>query len=391
MNYGKDQIIAIRMAKDWFNSLRSKIFVIGGFAGTGKSTVLKQVLYDLGIPMYKVAFATYTGKAAIVLRRLGYNAYTLHKLLYNIHYNQFGKPYFKLKKNLPSNIELLVIDELGMVPDSIINDALSFGIPILGLGDPGQLPPIYGDNSFIKNANVFLSEVFRQQSGSSLLELATDIRMGINPFNKKYNNDVAILEGKEFNPKMMLQFDQILCSKNDTKMQLNMLYRNTKFSKPEVLPMQGEKLICLENNFKTPIASMNNVDIFLVNGLIGFSDNEAIPLTDKSFIIYFSPEFLPMTCASILASPKIFYNYYDAVSKKYADLELDMADDEGRIINKLDFGYVITTHKSQGSEWNNVLVLDDCFYNDEENYIRWLYTSVTRAKTKVTIIKNVNI
>jgi len=395
MDYGRDQQLAIRQAGDWAQTLYKNIFVIGGFAGTGKSTVLSQVLLNMRIGMYKVAFATYTGKAAIVLRQKGLNAFTLHKLLYNIYIGPSNKPIFKLKNRLPSNIELIVIDEFGMVPDKIIRDAASFGIPILGLGDPGQLPPIYGENSYMKNADVFLSEVFRQKGDSSLLQLATDIRNGENIYRKKYNSDVKIIEYDKFELEDMLEYKQVLCGTNATRTFLNMEYRKIKEYDKSVLPLAGEKLMCLVNNFKEPLTSSDrsgDVELYLVNGLSGYSHVDAWGVSSKVAYTYFRPDFLNIS-SSVAMNTKPFYDYYDIVADDLETANDDMLqyDDSGKIINRFDFGYAITTHKSQGSEWDSILVMDDCRFFDKENYVRWLYTSVTRAKKTVTIVKNVKI
>lgn len=389
MMFGRDQQQAIVMATDWLRtkSMHVPVFVVGGYAGTGKSTVLKQVLANMGIPMYKVAFATYTGKAAVVLRQKGMNAYTLHKLVYNVSVGSSGTPIFRKKPRLPGNIELICIDELGMVPQEIMDDLVSYGIPILGLGDPGQLPPIYGENKYITNPDVFLFEVFRQSSDSSLLQIATDIRSGVDPFTQKYSSDVTIVPLSKFDSTTLLDYDQILCSTNKNKTVLNVKCRSLRnMAKP--LPFAGEKIICGLNNFKD-IIPYDGVDMYLVNGLTGISTSDALEVTDDVIYLRFKPDCMNHDIPIYCRRSQFMENYEDlGIKNDEASHKQVVEFYDNKVINSFNYGYAITTHKSQGSEWGNVLVYDDCFYKDEANYRRWLYTSVTRARQKVTIIRS---
>lgn len=391
MELGTDQLTAIEMTNEWFYNMDYNLFIIAGYAGTGKSTVLRTVLENIGIPIYKIAFGTYTGKAAVILRKHGFNAFTLHKLLYRTFVDPVTKrPFFAVKKYLPKNIELLVIDEVGMVPDKMIQDALTFGIPVIGLGDPGQLSPIYGKNSFITKPNTFLKQVFRQAEGSSLLTLATDLRNQEKIYEKKYGLDVKIIPFSEFHISMAEDYNQILCSMNRTKKLMNILYRK-HMKIEETYPILGEKLICLLNNFKEPLGVFAEVDIHLVNGLMGFCNIPCESLDSKVCNLGIYPDFIPSwkhKYTKLLTSSYHFLSYDGEVDEN--DLA-EIRDENGKIINRFDFGYAITTHKSQGSEWDNVIVLDDCFYNDDDNYYRWLYTSVTRARKKVLLVKDVTV
>lgn len=393
MNFGRDQLAAIEKTTNWYNTaelFRKPIFVIGGYAGTGKSTVLRQVLTNMGIPLYKIAYVTYTGKAAVVLRQKGLPAYTIHRLIYNVSTSSTtGKPLFRKKPRLPSNIELICIDELGMVPQPILEDIISYGIPILGLGDPGQLPPVFGENAYISNPDTFLTEVFRQSGDSDLLTLATDIRNGIDVYNKKYASDVSIFgPGNSFDYNRMVEFDQILCSRNANKMMINVNYRDMlKINTP--LPIAGEKVICGMNNFGESY-SYGDVDVCLVNGLTGITTTDAIEVDNNVVYFKFQPDKMNMQIPVYAKKQTFLDNYEDFSDKSYVEdvqQQFHMELYDGKPVNVFDYAYAITTHKSQGSEWDNVLVFDDCFYHDAKNYGRWLYTSVTRAKKKVTIVK----
>lgn len=391
LKFGKDQINAINSAGMWYSSggfLQKPIFVIAGYAGTGKSTVLSQVLMNMGIPNYKIAYVTYTGKAAVVLRQKGLSAYTIHKLIYNVSISKTtGEPIFRKKPKLPSNIELICIDELGMVPQKIMEDILSFGIPILGLGDPGQLPPIYGENEFISNPDVFLTEVFRQKGDSDLLTLATDIRNGVDVYNTSYPNGGVEIYSGEFDHSRMNQYDQILCSKNINRTNININFRNMmRINTP--LPIAGEKVICGLNNF-SECYPYKDIDVCLVNGLMGITTTDAIEIDNDVIYFKFQPDKMNIQIPVYAKKQPFLDNYEDFGNSVSAtgDEQFKVSLYEDRIVNVFDYAYAITTHKSQGSEWDNVLVYDDCFYHDDKNYGRWLYTSVTRAKKSVTIVK----
>lgn len=389
ITFGNDQMNAIRMAGEWANSpllFQKPVFVIGGYAGTGKSTVLSQILYNMGIPMYKVAFATFTGKAAVVLRRKGMNAITIHKLIYITSSSKSGRPCFRLKRNLPPNVELICIDELGMVPQEIMDDIVSFHIPILGLGDPGQLPPVFGKNVYMDNPDCFLTEVFRQSGDSSLLQIATDIRNGINPYEQKYADDVKISDSVNFKGDIR-SFDQILCSSNRNRRDINVKYREL-LGKQTPLPTAGEKVICQLNNFNEVYTYDESIDVCLVNGLTGTLIDDAIEVSENVIFFRFKPDGMNMEIPVFSKRQTFMDNYVDweiVKEKKKQLFQVEIYN--GKMVNDFDYGYCITCHKSQGSEWDNVLVYDDCFYHDDQNYRRWLYTAVTRAKKQVTVVK----
>ena len=363
-----------------------------GLRGTGKSTVLNQVLCELNIPNYKVAYVTYTGKAAVVLRKKGLNAITIHKLIYQtMKTTSSGKPSFKLKRHIPPNIELICIDELGMVPNNMMLDLLKFNVPVLGLGDPEQLPPIFGENFFIRNADIFLTEVFRQSSDSSLLKAATDIRNGIDIYKEKYANDVKIFNSTNFKGDI-LEYDQIICSINKNRRDINVKCRELLGIKSKI-PIKGEKVICQMNNFNESYSYKGtNIEVCLVNGLTGVLLTDSVEISDGVIFFMFGPDGMPGLSIPVIARKDTFednYENWDTVKdKRKQGLELKFYAD--KIVNDFDFGYCITCHKSQGSEYENVLVYDDCFYHNKSDYERWLYTAVTRAKKQVTIVKDLN-
>jgi exodeoxyribonuclease-5 len=392
------QTQAMNMAMDWIRtpqSRRKKIFTIAGYAGSGKSTVLSQIINVIGLVKYRVAFVTYTGKAAVVLRQKGLNAYTIHKLIYNTSISKNGIPIFKKKKQLPHHIELIVVDEVGMVPQQIIDDLASYGIPILCTGDPGQLSPIYGDNTIITSPDITLKKVYRQGKLSGILSLATDIRNGICNFNKTYGDDVNIVSMHKFKQNDILNFDQILCSTNNTRSQLNIAAR-TILKRKSQYPEEGDKIICTANNFKEIVGYYDDLELYMVNGLLCYCDFDASLIDDNVLSLKLSVDGISGIHPTIYCKANQFMNNYDSfgkTEKKNADKEIiDSYYEEfqGKQLHTFDYGFAITCHKSQGSQWDNVIIFDDCFYNTEENYLRWMYTAVTRAIKTVTIVTGIN-
>jgi exodeoxyribonuclease-5 len=390
----EDQQLATRLAVEWFHSalyLHKNIFVISGYAGSGKSTVLSYIIMQLNIPQYKIIYAAYTGKAATVLRKKGLNAVTVHRLIYNTSITKEGKPIFRKKKHLGGNIELICIDELSLVPNQIMYDILSYNIPVLALGDEGQLPPIYGENDFIHNPDVSLTTIHRQQKDSGILQLATDIRNGIDFTKKSYPNDVTIIDGSKMLFEDMLNYDQILCSTNKTRIYINNRIREL-LGASSSLPMKGEKVICCYNNFRDSY-KWEELEVFLVNGLIGYIRSTVYEYDDKTLFFVFEPEGFPKLYIHTYANKKEFIDNYENVGQKAEPVPkemryiLDSEKQSTHSVNYFTTGYCISCHRAQGSEFPSVLVYDDCFYNDDINYFKWLYTAVTRAQQTLTLAR----
>ncbi len=395
IEFGPEQLEAIDKAYDWYKNgkfIDKRLFLIEGYAGTGKSTVLSQILANMEIPIYKVAFVTFTGKAAVVLREKGNPATTIHRLIYNTSIGDSGKPIFRLKRKIPSNIELICVDEVGMVPEDMFEDLFRFQTPVLGLGDPGQLAPIFGENKYMRYPDVLLTQVYRQSEGSSILEVATDTRNDVNIYEKadEYKGgDVKIYKNlSDFDFKTMTDYDQIIVATNALKDMINLEYRKLK-GYTSKYPVEGEKLICIRNNFRYPLKGKHDVELFLVNGM---QVNVASPFDYYSGDYYGILEFTsPYTVgvSRVKVDAKSLIHIYDDIGEekeKSEERKENQIDDTDSFINYFDYGYAITCHKSQGSEWDNVLVIDNFSGRSSSRYTRWLYTAVTRAKKNLTVV-----
>lgn len=381
-----DQRDAIDKALTWYFTIsyQRNFFVIGGYAGTGKSTIIERLIRVLGVQKYNILFSAFTGKATSILRTKGHLAHTIHKTFYQIFINANGKVAFKPKKKIGDNIKIIVIDEVSMINDVMVNHILSFGIPCIFLGDPGQLPPIFGANRFMDPENdlidVFLKKVVRASDESGILTLATLAR------NKEilkvgtYKQSRVLSSFSDIED--ITDYDVVLCWKNSTRRKLNWMIRN-ELGLETRYPSAYEKIICLVNDYNHKV-NYEDIPIYFSNGLncttlSGFekNDNGSIQLRFKPDFISDENDYFDVEC-----STKPFDKYYDAVEAKSRDTE---EDKEGQFVY-VDYGYAVTVHKSQGSEWNRVLVIDEYSGNQEE-YSRWLYTAITRAKESVDIVK----
>ena len=176
------QDAALKAVADWLKARRGggapPLFRLFGYAGTGKTTLARHLAEDVD---GKVAFAAFTGKAALVMRRKGCEgASTIHSLIYRARESGEETPSFELWDDAPaSKAKLIVIDECSMVDAELGRDLLSFGVPVLVLGDPAQLPPIQGGGFFTDaGPDVMLTEVHRQAADDPIIHLSMAVREG---------------------------------------------------------------------------------------------------------------------------------------------------------------------------------------------------------------------
>jgi len=369
-----------------------KYTVISGYAGTGKSTLVKFITQSLpGInPDIDVVYATFTGKAAQVLISKGNkNAMTLHRLLYESIPKPDGT--FLRRPRLTIHFPIVVVDEVSMAPKDMMDLLFLHNCYVICLGDPFQLPPIdkNSDNHLLDNPHVFLDEVMRQAQESEIIRLTMDIREGkeINNFD---GHDVKIYDQTALNTGMLLWADQIISATNRTRTNMNNNIRQLLERGEQ--PEDGDKVICLRNYWDD---WADNGD-YLVNGTIGFLNNtyssfniipyyyggQKIDVIYSNFISDVGADYgnIQMDTKEILTGERCLDNktiYRLMRSKKYASL----------VPYEFTYGYCITCHKAQGSEWNKVLVIEEGFPFNKEEHARWLYTAATRAIDKLVIVK----
>ena len=369
-----------------------KYTVIAGYAGTGKSTLVRFIIDALDIEENKVAYVSYTGKAAEVLRKKGNkNAMTLHRLLYDSIPRPAGGFFRKPKPSL--NYNIIVADEISMIPKTLMNLLLSHKVYVICLGDIFQLPPIDKDedNHLLDHPHIFLDEIMRQEAESEIIQLTMKIREQ-KPIDYMDGKEVKVINKNDLNTGMLLWADQVLTATNAKRLAVNNQMRALLGFGPE--PEEGDKVICLRNYWDD--LSMNGDP--LVNGTIGtlrnsFQTWREIPRWIKSDIHKFD----------VLQSDLVIDNdIYENVEmdrkmiitgEKCCDWRLSyqlgrLKPKYGEIVPKeFAYGYAITCHKAQGSEWDKVLVLEESFPFAKEEHARWLYTACTRAAEKLVLLR----
>ena len=224
---------------------------------------MKFIIEALDVEPSKVAYATFTGKAAEVLRKKGNkNACTLHKLLYE-HIPRPGGGFFRKPK---STIEysIIVVDEISMVPVSMMQQLFKHKVYVICLGDPFQIPPIEKDqdNHLLDNPHIFLDEIMRQAADSEIIRLSIDIRE-MKPLELFKGKNVQVIDQKDYEAGMVLWADQIICGTNAAVEEINTYARNLLGRGP--LPEDGDKILCRQNYWED-ISDDHNA---LVNGTIG--------------------------------------------------------------------------------------------------------------------------
>lgn len=430
------QAAAALAIKFWYDEQSDvkQTFVLTGYAGTGKTYLIDYTITNLlNLLPEDVAFVTPTGKAASVLIQRGRNASTIHRLIYNIVETEYttivgGKKVKSKRKSFikkPSipNYKLIVIDEISMVDADVMKDLLSYGIPILCAGDLAQLPPILKSNGLLEKPDAELTEIVRQSADNTIVKIATMARNNeYIPFGNY--GDVLVLNydgiSEESKKKIFLHSDQVLCGKNSTRRQLNNLIRSYKgIDTNRKYPQDGEKIICNVNNWEIYLDSDKKYN--LVNGTIGYASKfREVDSSLNLALINLSPDFLPDCCREdILIDDGNFknkgeYTYdmhqraYCLSNGKYA-LKMAMGRNDGETtddylkrigenfmamnnaeseeqIEQIDYAYAISVHKSQGSEWPIVTVIDESkTFGKDRN--KWLYTAITRAKKKLIILR----
>jgi exodeoxyribonuclease-5 len=355
------------------------ITTVAGFAGTGKSTIINHFIEGMDLMKY-TAFVTFTGKASLVLQRKGLPATTIHKLIYNSYRNQrTGKFFFSLKSELEGDIRLIVIDEVSMVSKQLLRDLMSFGIPIVALGDPGQLEPIGEDNGLLKRPDVFLDEIHRQAQDNTIILLSMLIRQQ-KPIPKFNDDFVKVIGQDELNLGMFTWADQIICGRNNTRRDINNIMRK-QLDRTGEMPEVGDKMICLRNYWDF----LNEDGTPLINGTLGtvsqiWEHGPDQGVLGEKFIADFTPDF---------SENEFSRASFDAnVIKGMAPMAETMPPSMGKlkqVRHEFDYGYAITCHKSQGSEFDNVFVYEEMLRR--ESHARWLYTAVTRAAKKLVIYR----
>jgi exodeoxyribonuclease-5 len=276
-----------------------------------------------------------------------------------------------------------VLDEVSMVGDQMARDLLSFGKPILVLGDPGQLPPIQGEGAFTQaSPDVMLTEIHRQAGENAIIRLATMAREGRTIPYGEHDAFVWKMRRDHIGPAQMLRGGQVICGKNATRLQLNLAMQRAAGFLSIYPTGAGEKIICLKNRN----------DIGLVNGMFltltevedgnGVFFEAAVETEDGRQV---SRTGTPLEPGDKPHKLRIYKGHFlDHVERDDERGRRDHWDKQSLI--EATWGWAITCHKSQGSQWENVIVFDDGLGRTAEDRARWLYTAITRAEQGLIIL-----
>ena len=364
---------------------------IAGYAGTGKSTLVKFIISALNLQPEDVAYVTFTGKAASVLRHKGCpNAMTAHKLLYFSKRMPNGRFVFRPRPSLEGNYSLIVVDEISMLPNDLWELLLSHKKHVIALGDPFQIPPIdkKQDNHVLDKPHIFLDEIMRQAAESEIIRLTMDIREYKAP-NYFKGEEIQVLKPYEVVDGMYHWADQIICATNRKRHEINNFMRQAAGRGPE--PEVGDKIICCRNCWEKVDMTGDNA---LVNGTIGtLGDFET---GFQEYPIFGFP-LVPVMRSQILTNDGIFEEVimdYQALKEGKPFLTSEQSyqiyrrpDLKNLEPVEFNYGYAITGHRAQGSEWDKVLVFEEKFPFDKEEHARWLYTSCTRSSQKLVLVR----
>ena len=424
MDWSNQQLEALGKISRWLSASDRQVFYLAGYAGTGKTTIATHFTRNLPL---RVGFAAFTGKAASVLRKQGCDeARTLHSLLYDVtdadktelrrlesilrklqaespeevdealriataieevekdlraERERTRGPRFRLNpESAMKELDLLVLDECSMVSKKLGEDVLSFGKKVLVLGDPAQLPPVRGAGYFTNHKpDYLLTEIHRQAADNAIIRAAHAVREGRNVPCGLWGDrkELAVVERSEVTGEWVADRyresgTQILCGMNKVRRKWNRTIRKKRIPEGRsIFPHEGEKLVVLKND--SELGVLNGVTCFAASEVV-FDDE----FPEPSLRLDYEGEIIPATPFDptpfrIYREPKLEEEWHP----KHAPGEL-----------VLDFGYAITVHKSQGSEWDEVFFWDDGFGSrDPTLRQQWVYTAITRASERLVIVK----
>jgi exodeoxyribonuclease-5 len=397
MDWSPQQDAALMAVQRWRDSGSQQVFRLFGFAGTGKTTLARHFAEGVG---GQVLFAAYTGKAAHVLQRSGCEgATTIHSLIYRSRdksqarlkqleadlaallgkpdvppsklqqlrievaqeRSNLSRPAFSL--NTESDVrdaDMVIIDECSMVDGRMGEDLLSFEKPILVLGDPAQLPPIAGGGFFTGHkADVMLTEIHRQARDNPIIVLSTKVREDGQLELGTYGES-RVIEKSQLNREDVLAADQLLVGRNATRREFNRRVRELK-GRVDWIPIKDDKLVCLRNDH----------EVGLLNGSL-WTCNAAVDLENDRLSLTVTPEEggTSIDCEA--------HSHY--LAGKVTEMEWWTRKEA----QEFDYGYAMTVHKAQGSQWGSVMLFDEWRRDGRRE---WLYTAMTRAQNAITVVR----
>jgi exodeoxyribonuclease-5 len=275
---------------------------------------------------------------------------------------------WELKNSIP--YDLIILDEASMINEKLFEDLMSYKIPLLAVGDCGQLPPIDGKLNLMANPDIKLEKIHRQAENDPIIQISFLARTeGFIPY-KKFGDKAQKITKGQFSIKTFVDTSDfnnsiILCGFNTTRVMLNKTVRDILGYHQDV-PEIGDRVICLKNNAKA-----KNCAIY--NGLQGTIKSCNSNKSGYKVIIGMDNE---------------IQSYKGTISSFTFNNEKGLVNDDYRkYLDYFDYSYAISVHKSQGSQWTKTVVFEQpCSYWTGDNWKRWLYTAVTRASKELIIV-----
>lgn len=398
------------------------MLTVGGYAGTGKSTVTGVFARTAQKARLVVAYVAFTGRASSILARslkaagvmfttktrrdeedddlaaVAYGRYfdaslvdrtsgpafvgTIHRLIYRPVVNARGElTGWNKRDDLDRDYDLLVVDEASMVSDEMLVDLKRFGVPILAVGDHGQLPPVRASGALMQNPNLRLEKIHRQAEDNPIIALSRHVREGgrIGTFKtaddrvamRSRRDAASVLARTASSPPLSIG---VLCWTNRQRVQLNGMARQARgFKGP---PGSGEVIICLRNKppvyngMRGVIAEPGKVGYrpWLLNVKVSFPDEEI------------DPHYRSLCAPQFNRVDGIFATVDELLTRGVRVDEMSEAGDF------FDFGYALTVHKSQGSQFEHAIVMVD-MPESNADFPRWAYTAVTRGQERLTVLR----
>jgi exodeoxyribonuclease-5 len=362
--FSAQQQTALELLDEWTQGQQQES-KLGGYAGTGKTTLIKEYSSRLSKLGIEHEIASFTGKAVSVLRKKGlWQARTLHDLLYKFEYDPYRKKYVTIPRPSLYGVKVVIVDEASMVSRALYEDLKAHGVKMLFVGDPAQLEPI-GDNPNLvheEDCDFVLTEIHRQANQSPILRLAQAVRNGLYTIPLgSWEREQSSLHVVRNTGEIEDLYDVIICGKNVTRHRLNANRRKVRGYGDDAL-VEGESVICLKNT----------KDFGVYNGM-----------TFKVKKVWRSAFFGGVGTIKADLVDDLGEEYCDIpIQSEFFGKDYKRDNDRNRNAIPFDYGYALTAHKAQGSEWDNVAVVDEPLYGSDS--CRWRYTSITRCAKNLT-------
>lgn len=398
--FSEDQERAIEFAKKFLDG-NEKYKVIGGVAGSGKSTIIPYIaslcgeMFNIQQFTGKVAVCAYTGKAVMNLKRKGItNATTLHSFLYNTTFVEdvnTGEKTVKYSPRAPfffQNMRLLIVDEASMLPKDMFDQISELPFKTLYIGDHYQLPPVNNQFNIMLNPDFKLERIHRQNEDNPIIMLADMVRHG-NPLPLGVFGTSKVT--RTCKREQLKDFNEVITWTNAMKDSVNDIIRWGRGFQKDV-PQIDDKMIVRVNN-KSKNVFNGQIVYLMSNPVLTKGGGWKVEFVDE--LAYDDPFLMTLTDEYTKAIASIHLPKWELEKIRTTPfVKVQSKRDWFALKNKcnyqvhLDWGYAITCHAAQGTSWKNVaVILEDRMKRamDREEMNRWLYTAITRAEESVTI------